>query len=452
MPHREPVPVSLAARVRIVKPMPGAARRRSADANPADGDLDRGDVGEHVARRSSQRDAWVRVAAVVVAVALLVVGSILGATLYGGPLLPVFLFVGMQAGALALATIRPRVAAIIALIASAGVMLVACSGVSPWPWSVTSLIAQALIIGSVAYRTHWLEASIGLAANVLVSGAIAMFVVTRRSPDSVAIDLVVFTSIAGTTLATGIVLQQWRVIRVQLARERRVSEEERARRSIAEEKTRIARELHDVIAHSMSIINVQATSAPYRLDGVTPEVRQEFEQMAASSRHALAEMRSLLSVLREEDGPQELAPMPGLGGIPDLVAAVARSGTTIRLEWIGEHGDEGVSEIVGLAAYRIVQEAVSNAIRHAPGARIDVRCRREDAALSVTIANGAPERASVPVTEGAGNGLAGMSERAASVGGTLEHRAVPGGGYLVHAWLPLEPDDIASAGDDRGAA
>jgi signal transduction histidine kinase len=433
--------------MRIVVRMPGAARGPQAG-----GDRDGGAVGEQVARRSTQRDAWIRVGAIAAAAVLLIVGSILGATLYQGPLLLVFLFAGAQAGALVLATIRPRTAAIAALIASAGIMIVAHGGLSPWPWSVTTLITQALIVGSIAYRIRWLEAVIGLMANALVSGAIAMLLPTARSSDSVGADLVVFTSIAGTTLATGVVLRQWSAIRTQLARERRVNEEERARRLVAEEKTRIARELHDVIAHSMSIINVQASSAPYRLNDVSPEARQEFEQVAASSRHALAEMRSLLSVLREDDGPRELAPLPGLAAIPALVAAVDRSGTPIALDWIGEHGDDGVSEIVGLAAYRIVQEAVSNAIRHAPGARIDVRCAREQEALSLVIANGPAQRSDVAVPEGAGNGLLGMRERALSVGGTLEHRTLPDGGYEVRARLPLDPETPAADGETRSDA
>ncbi|WP_344203274.1 sensor histidine kinase [Pseudolysinimonas kribbensis] len=415
----------------------------------AGGDRDGGAVGERVARRSTQRDAWMRVGAVAAGVALLVVGSILGSSIYRGPLLFVFLFTAAQAGALVLATVRPRTAAIAALVASAGIMVVAHGGLSPWPWSVTTLITQALIVGTIAYRVRWVEAVIGVVANLLVSGTIAMLLPTARSAESVGVDLVVFTSTAGTLLATGIVLQQRRAIRVQLARERRVSEEERARRLVAEEKTRIARELHDVIAHSMSVINVQASSAPYRLADVGPDVRQEFEQMAASSRRALAEMRSLLSVLREDDRPNELAPQPGLAAIPGLIAAVDRSGTWINLEWVGEFGDEGVRQIVGLAAYRIVQEAVSNALRHSPGSHIDVRCTREPQGLSLLITNGPARRRGVPVPGGAGNGLVGMRERATSLGGTLEHHGLPAGGYVVRAWLPLDPKAPVDHSDER---
>ncbi len=134
--------------------------------------------------------------------------------------------------------------------------------------------------------------------------------------NATAVNMVLFASIAGAALIAGIVLRQWQVIGSQLARERRITEEERTRRVVAEEKTRIARELHDVIAHSMSIINVQASSAPFRHPQADQALRDEFEDIAASSRRTLVEMRSLLSVLRDDSEPAAKAPQPVLSRIP----------------------------------------------------------------------------------------------------------------------------------------
>lgn len=386
-------------------------------------------------------DAWAGVGASVAALALVVVSSVLGATLYQGLLLFVFPLAILHCGSIVLALVRPRVAGALSLVGAVGIILVANQGSAPWPWSVTALITQALVTGIVGYRARWPEGVVLLAIGAVASGVLAMVVPQRRTGEEVAVDLVVFTSVAGVALVAGVVLQRWGAIRSQLARERRVSEEERARRLLAEEKTRVARELHDVIAHSMSLISVQAASAPFRLPGVGDEVRHEFEDMAASSRRALAEMRSLLSVLREEDSPSELAPQPGLDAIPDLVERVARSGADIELVW----PDDGIASddagVAGVAAYRIVQEAVSNAIRHTDHPRIIVRVDRDAEGLELEIANDAGVRARSTDPVGGGSGLIGMRERAVSVGGELAHHALAGGGFVVLARLPLALGD-----------
>jgi signal transduction histidine kinase len=393
------------------------------------------------ASRTSRREAWIRVGAIVVAVALLICGTVLGTGLYGGALLLVFPLVAVQCGALVLGLVRPRVAAIASLLASLGLMLATAGTLHPWPWSVTTLITQALVTGVVAYRVRPREAVVVFVAGLVLSGVVAAAVRTDRSMEAIGVDLVVFASIDGVVLVAGIVLQRWRLIREQLVRERSLSEEERAGRLVAEERTRIARELHDVIAHSMAVINVQASSAPFRLPAIDAAVRAEFEEIAVSSRRALAEMRSLLSVLRD-DGSAERAPQPGLSSIPELVERVARSGTEIRLSWEGADA-VGVDRMTELAAYRIVQEAVSNAIRHAPGAAIAVSCAVTSDAIRLEVVNGAGSSTQPTTDPVGGSGLVGMGERVASLGGTWEHREPVGGGYLVRASLPLGGEERA---------
>jgi signal transduction histidine kinase len=398
-------------------------------------------------RLPRRREAWLRIAAGIAAVVLLVVSVSVGAALYRGVLLLLFVGVLVQVSAIPLALIRPWVAAPLSVAGALTIMSAAHGGTAPWPWAVTTMIAQAFVLAFVGFRA---TAALGIGTLIgaaVLSGILAPIVNPTRDLQAVAVDLVVFTSIAGVALAVGIVAREWRAIRGQLARERRTTEGERALRLVAEEKTRIARELHDVVAHSMSIITVQATSAPLRHPQADAQTRQEFEEIAALSRRALTEMRSLLTVLRE---PVARAPQPRLSGIPELVTQSQRSGLSVRLlgaEWLS---DDAVDETVGLSAYRIVQEALSNVMRHTRGADVEVTVKR-DGGLDLTISNrhSTGPSASTPdsvIAADPGNGLVGMRERAASVGGTLVFGPTDDGGYVVHATLPLQPEITSADG------
>lgn len=395
-------------------------------------------------RLPRRREAWLRIAAGAAAVILLVLSLAIGATVYQGMLLLLFAGALVQSSALPLALIRPWAAAPVSVVGALAIMVAAHAGSAPWPWTVTTMVTQALALALLGYRARWLLGAGTLVAVVILSGVLARLVDPAHDQQAVAVDLIVFASIGGTALAAGVVVRQWQVVRRQLARERRLTEEERARRMVAEEKTRIARELHDVIAHSMSIIAVQATSAPFRHPGVDPELRHEFDEIAALSRTALSELRSLLGVLRDPDAPIARTPQPRLSGIADLVTQSQRSGLAVTLLGAEALTDGGVDEVVGLSAYRIVQEALSNVIRHAPGAEVEVRVHRNDQ-LDLVVSNrpgaGAPREAEAEraVETGPGSGLLGMRERAASVGGTLTFGPTGDGGFEVRATLPLHP-------------
>jgi len=218
------------------------------------------------------------------------------------------------------------------------------------------------------------------------------------------------------------------------------------------ERTRIARELHDVVAHHISMVAVQAETARLTTPGLPAAGAQRFTEIGDTARAGLTEMRRLLGVLREdaEDVGAMVAdrhPQPGLPQLAELIdAAREASGAAARLIVSGPVAefDPGVE----LAAYRIVQEALTNARRHAPGAAVDVELRYDDIALHLWIRDNGPGPAWSPIadgqvpaeTPGGRHGLLGMRERALAVGGSLRTGAAAGGGFFVEADLPAKPE------------
>lgn len=215
--------------------------------------------------------------------------------------------------------------------------------------------------------------------------------------------------------------------------------EEEARRRVAEERLRVARDLHDLLAHSITLVGVQTsvaahvlTADPERLDRTA--VARALDDIADTCRSARGELRATLEVLRAGTSEESRGPLPGLDGLADLAEAARTSGAEVDL---------AVREVdappaVGAAAYRIVQEALTNAVRHGggPGLTIRVGIGVADAALRVTVTDDGRQAAEDP-SHTPGFGLVGMRERARSVGGTLEAGPREGGGFAVSAVLPL---------------
>jgi signal transduction histidine kinase len=219
---------------------------------------------------------------------------------------------------------------------------------------------------------------------------------------------------------------------------------ERLRRTALEDRALIARELHDVVAHHMSLIAVQAETAPYRHRDVAEPLRAEFTTISATARDALTELRRLLGVLRsEEPAPPPLVPQPGLANLPELVAGARRAGLIVELSTVDSAG-EGIPATVGLCAYRVLQESLSNAGRHAPGAPVTVSVDRTPDSLRLSIHNGLTREARSPT--GPGHGLAGMRERVTLLGGSLRAGPDGTGGFAVVAAFPLtgEPDSVGA--------
>jgi signal transduction histidine kinase len=242
---------------------------------------------------------------------------------------------------------------------------------------------------------------------------------------------IVFTAAAIAVDSIGSRLRSQRALAAQAKR----TEAERARRAALEERTRIARELHDVVAHHMSLIAVRAESAPYRLSGLPEQARAEFGSLSKEAREALADMRRLLGVLRH-DQPAALAPQPQLADLPALIDAARHAGVSVQLS-VPPALDQ-VSSGVGICAYRIVQESLSNASQHAPGAAVTVSVDHDAGVVLLRVANGPGGPAGPAGNEhGPGHGLTGMRERVALLGGSLSAGPQPDGGFEVSAVLPL---------------
>ncbi|MET8873126.1 histidine kinase [Nocardia sp. NPDC004604] len=232
-------------------------------------------------------------------------------------------------------------------------------------------------------------------------------------------------------------LVRWLVqSRKQLLAQEEENELERARRAILEEKARIARDLHDVVAHHMSLVVVQAQTAPYRVEGVTPAARAEFESIGATAREALNEIRGMLGVLRSDGQLPEHAPQPKAADVLGLFEAARRAG--VRIDWTIDGLLDLVPDSVGLALYRIVQESLSNASRHAPGAPVRVSVVIGTDALHLSVGNDLSATVARPVGNG-GHGLAGMQARAVAVGGEVSAGPRADGGFEVQARLPIAP-------------
>jgi signal transduction histidine kinase len=233
-----------------------------------------------------------------------------------------------------------------------------------------------------------------------------------------------------------------------LERERK----DQAKRAVASERGRIARELHDVVAHNVSVMVVQAGAARRVLDSSPEQVRESLGAIEATGRQALNEMRRLLGVLRDdEDEASELTPQPGVAAIEGLIEQVREAGLSVELEVDGQ--PRPLSTGVDLSAYRIVQEALTNTLKHGGQATARVVLRYRPADFEVEVVDdgrgaGADRGNGRPV----GHGLVGMRERVSLFGGELKTGPRPGGGYVVRARLPLPADDdVTDATDGPGS-
>jgi signal transduction histidine kinase len=218
-----------------------------------------------------------------------------------------------------------------------------------------------------------------------------------------------------------------------------------ARAAVTEQRLQIARDLHDVVAHSVSLMTVQAGAARMLADTRPGETRQLLAAIEATGRDCLHETRRVLGVLRQDDGPgpastgdgsASLAPAPGLGELPGLAARSAAAGVTVTIRTQGT--PRALPPTADLAAYRIIQEALTNVIRHSSADHCQATLRYGAAELSLQVTSPASgPRIPVPGPQGPGHGLAGMRERVTLQGGQFRAGPVPGGGFAVTATLPL---------------
>jgi signal transduction histidine kinase len=296
-------------------------------------------------------------------------------------------------------------------------------GHPPGPVYLPPLVALVLLVGRVPLPL-WAPAAVA-GAGLLGLGDLR----TGSTPLVAGLWAAAWLAIA--ILAAAVV-----VVRRRLAAEARRTREEEGRRRTAEERLRIAREMHDVLGHSLAVISLQAGVAEHLLDGQQEEIRSAVVAIRRVSRQALSELRSELAVLRGAGGPDVRGPRPGLEALAGLGDAMRDAGLHVELRI--EVEAEAVPEIVAVAAYRIVRESLTNVARHAGlGARAAVRVARTGDRLEVEVEDdgkGAPPGGGTP-----GGGITGMAERAAALGGECTAANRPEGGFRVRAVLPWSP-------------
>ena len=347
----------------------------------------------------------------------------------------------VPSGAVILALYRPLASWWATTIVTVVAALWAASRAGPdalYPWNAAgiAMTAEVLLLFSLTHRPR-------VAAETLVisfgAGLLCAAVPGERHTSvGVGVAAVCFTVAA----VLGAALRGLGVARTQLVAQEELTAEERARRTLLEERGRIARELHDVVAHHMSVISIQAQVAPHLVENPSDELKENLAGIRQNAVEALTELRRVLGVLRgptDSGGPaggaRRAPPQPSLDRIDELVANVRCAGLTVTATVLGT--PRTLAPGVELSAFRIVQEALSNAMRHAPGAAVGVLIAYHGRELALRVTNTAPDRPVAP-SPGAGHGLLGMRERTAMLGGELAVGATPDGGYEVSATLPLE--------------
>jgi len=295
-------------------------------------------------------------------------------------------------------------------------------------------IAMLVAFYCVGARCELKSAAIRLAAGVVAISVVnAVNVITDHSTagESAGVYPFVFTLWAAGVAVRRLRLRASRLEDrvVVLARER----DEKAREAAAHERARIARELHDVVAHSVSTMVLQASGARQVLRSHPDDANEAIRSVEVAGRQALRELRRLLGILRTDDRPR-LDPQPGVADIEPLVGQMRDAGLTVELELTG--GPLALAPGFDLAAYRIVQEALTNVLKHAGRVATSVQVTFGGDALELVIRNAGP--IPEPNGEGPGHGLVGMRERAYLYGGSVRAGPDDGGGFTVHARLPLE--------------
>ncbi|MGW0752075.1 sensor histidine kinase [Streptomyces sp. NPDC002587] len=351
------------------------------------------------------------------------------------------LFTGVVAAAPVLMTLVRPVAAWWAAVAMT-LVLGAMPGLGGgnWPWSPGAFVSYIAVMVLVTLRTGprvagwmWtLTLVLGLAMSVLLNNRYG-----TNLPE------MAVTSAIALTIASSIQIR--RSAKAEVSAQQEVTAVERDKRTLLEERTTIARELHDVVAHHMSVVAIQAEAAPYRVKNPPPELEAAFVTIRENAVAALTELRRVLGVVRSADYEAPDAPQPTLASLEGLLANVREAGLSVEKTVTG-----AVRELppgVELSAYRIIQEALSNTLRHAPGAAASVEVSYVLGGLGIRVVNGAPT-GNVQPSPGAGHGITGMRERVAMLEGEMTAGDTGTGGYEVTVFIPVRhrPEPVAPSG------
>ncbi|MFE2275812.1 sensor histidine kinase [Streptomyces sp. NPDC059454] len=331
-----------------------------------------------------------------------------------------------------LATLVRPVGAFWLSLAATPVVAIINGGGWDWPWMPGAFICHLAVLVVVALRTRprtaawmWvLTAAYAFLSDVFFGGS---YYYTNSGPMMV------------TSAFALLVVCLWHVRRTaqqEVTAQQTVTAHERSRRTLLEERTTIARELHDVVAHHMSVVAIQAEAAPYRVENPPPELERAFATIRENAVAALTELRRILGVVRAEDYEVPDAPQPTLADLDALLVNVRDAG--LQVEKVVTGAVRELPQGVELSAYRIVQEALSNSLRHAPGASARVEIGYVLGGLGVRVVNGpAPEPNLIKPSPGAGHGITGMRERVTMLNGEMTAGPTDDGGYEVAVFLPV---------------
>ncbi|MFH9199357.1 sensor histidine kinase [Streptomyces anulatus] len=306
-------------------------------------------------------------------------------------------------------------------------------------WGPSTFAAQVVVLVVVAARTRPRTAALMWLLTLLFG------VLVEGGDPSITAPLVTLSAFALLVVA---VVQIRRDAEREVTVQRTVTAVERDRRTLLEERTTIARELHDVVAHHMSVVAIQAEAAPYRVENPPPELEQAFVTIRENAVAALTELRRVLGVVRAEDYEAPDAPQPTLAALDGLLDNVRETG--LETEKVITGAVRELPQGVELSAYRIVQEALSNSLRHAPGASARVELGYVLGGLGLRVVNG-PPRGLVKPSPGAGHGITGMRERVAMLNGEMTAGTTEDGGYEIAVFLPVPLSDVPEPRETAGS-
>jgi signal transduction histidine kinase len=352
------------------------------------------------------------------------------------------LLAAAQAVPMVLALYRPMAAWWMALAATVAVAVATFPPPTvpdaQWPWTGPGLQAYLTVLVIVALRVPFRVIVEMWVLTLLVGGALVLL---AQEGTFVRENAPLMAVLSATALVLATAIRGRSEAQRRLERQEQLTEAERNRRALLQERTRIARELHDVVAHHMSVIAIQAEAAPYRVADPPEELTRSFATIRENAVQALTELRRVLGVLRaEEPDPDHAnAPQPALDRLTELVANVRAAGATVETSVVG--APRALPHGMQLSAFRILQEAMSNALRHAPGATIRVEVSYVPTGVRLHVINDPPaEQPAHPVNTG--HGVLGMRERAAMLGGRLTAGPTSAGGYEVTAFLPVDEREV----------
>lgn len=298
-----------------------------------------------------------------------------------------------------------------------------------WPWSPGSFLSYLVVMVLVTLRTGPRVAAWMWALTVALG-----FVMTVVLGSGFGTGLAQMAVTSAIALAIASSVQIRRHAKAEVSAQQEVTAVERDKRTLLEERTTIARELHDVVAHHMSVVAIQAEAAPYRVKNPPPELEAAFATIRENAVAALTELRRVLGVVRSADYEAPDAPQPTLASLDGLLANVRETGLSVEKTVTGAVRE--LPQGVELSAYRIIQEALSNTLRHAPGATASVEVSYVLGGLGIRVVNG-PATGDVRPSPGAGHGITGMRERVAMLEGEMTAGGTEAGGYEVAVFIPV---------------